>query len=657
MMKKMSKRWLSLLLTVTLLLVCVPTGICAASAEYDYNKRYTPAYSTTALGSTKLVSNTLTITTHADSTEGNDYFIDAGALDAAPTGSWLSFDFDMTAMPYNSSVATDRNCVGISIYPVLSSTGKKFSAVASLAYDNNKVSRQYTRDGVTYYNDIKTEHELSTQYFTVPYGTKGTMRMRIYNNDTGKEVELKDLDGIEFAMVGTGNAAGFNKTYTISNIGYATTVEVAPPVGYVNVDNDSMTYTAPSSGIGSTKEVDFGSTLSKAAPSGSRLAFYFDTTNVAKKNTGGDTDCVGFEIASVWSMSKGGWVDLRTINGGNGESYTNGSNPVANNLVTVYKRNGVIGTFTGKEGAASSWAYTLPSQATGWAIIDMGNYDVKDITALKLTASWGYNNNQFNKTIYLRHFGYVPEKTLLAASPDLNVKLSGNNVSIEVDDTHKVKAGSLLVYDAAGNKVAHPSRVGAGTAGAYDNTTQFTYTMGSKDISVLTEAVNPATSTRPNFGYLGWQTNPAKGGIRSVFRFDITHHEGNAWYNKICTTLGGKTVEVDSFGILLCTKNVYTRIGGANGMVTTSADASLYNTDFHDKRRRVDACAAYEDACFAMLELNKNDTRKGTAIYTRAYMVIDGVTYYSDIYYRSYNYNGSGTGTNGTVSAATAITH
>ncbi len=364
--------------------------------------------------------------------------------------------------------------------------------------------------------------------------------------------------------------------------------------------------------------------LTDAIPDGAKLVVKYDVSNVA--GTGG----LNFYIdalpdaetqSAIWAKSRIDYLPRASAQ-----------------LVTLVNENGawkkVTGVSKGTGCYESEKHLGLPLGTVGYAIIDAPEgYELNDLSGW-FFFRWDVVNADVTEDNWKIQIGWVagdvaiPEPSVEVKGENVTVNLTEDKVIIKTVADKEVKAGSLLVYDANGNVIGVPTRVGKGDLRTYNNTTEFSYMLPNVSLTVKAEYVNANAST-PNFGSLGVRANTAKKGIRFEYRLNITR-EGNQYYTK----LNGKNVAVEAFGALLCTQKNYDVIG-AEGMKAGTNTKGLYAVDFSKKNSRVDACAAYEDICLAMI----NIPEKGfdSNIYSRAYIVVNGQTYYTNIRYNTYN--------------------
>lgn len=379
--------------------------------------------------------------------------------------------------------------------------------------------------------------------------------------------------------------------------------------------------------------------LTTNIPDGAKLIVKYDLSQVA--GTVGLNFYIDTTAAVAGTVE--GWHALQWKGGDRTIDFIESA---STQLVTLVNENGewskVDGVSMGAGCYGSEKHLGLPLGTSGYAIIDMPEgYELNDlsgwfwfrwdvVSADVLEDSWKMQLGWIAGDVAIPDFSEEEnqEPSFEVKGENVTVNRTEDKVIINTAADKEVKVGSLLVYDANGSVIGVPTRVGKGNLSAYNNTTEFSYMLPDASVTVKAEYVDTNASA-PNFGSLGVRANTAKKGIRFEYRLNITR-EGDQYYTK----LNGEKVAVDAFGALLCTQKNYDVIG-VEGMTAGANTKGLYDVEFSKKNTRVDACAAYEDICLAMV----NIPEKGydANIYSRAYIVVNGRTYYTDIRYNTYN--------------------
>lgn len=171
--------------------------------------------------------------------------------------------------------------------------------------------------------------------------------------------------------------------------------EGSVPEGLVVVNEAGAPYTLNEA---NSNDVLIEGIAAANAPANSQLAFYFDTTAVAYDTALGDKNNLAVYL-DVWSTIANDWVDLR----GSKKEY---------HYSRIFTRDGVEqvvdGPIAGED--PGSWIVSLPANAAGYLIVDMGELEYADITMLRLRSEWNWNDHLDNKTVQIAKVGYIPPK-------------------------------------------------------------------------------------------------------------------------------------------------------------------------------------------------------------------------------------------------------
>ena len=68
------------------------------------------------------------------------------------------------------------------------------------------------------------------------------------------------------------------------------------------------------------------------------------------------------------------------------------------------------------------WIVSIPVNAKGYIILDMGDYELKDCSDIKFAPEWNWNGNTYGKTVTFSQFGYIaPAQPDEPDEPDVTV--------------------------------------------------------------------------------------------------------------------------------------------------------------------------------------------------------------------------------------------
>ena len=374
-MKICRSRWLPLLLALAVLAALIPVGAFVFAADtVDPPEGYVAI-------SDRQVTHTVN-----DGNTNEAVYEGAGPVADAPAGSKFAFYFDTTAVAYDTTKG-DKNNWGVYIRVWSNSQNDWVELKPESGYS---YTRRYIRDGKLIEDTRVEGTDPSTWIASVPVNAKGYMIL-----DTG-DITLDDITAFKLSPSWGWNENLYNKEIVLGGCGYIPPqTPVEPPEGYVAISDRQVTHTVND---GNTNEAVYeGAGPVADAPAGSKFAFYFDTTAVAYDTTKGDKNNWGVYIR-VWSNSQNDWVELKPESG---YSYTR-----------RYIRDGKLIEDTRVEGTdPSTWIASVPVNAKGYMILDTGDITLDDITAFKLSPSWGWNENLYNKEIVLGGCGYIPPQT------------------------------------------------------------------------------------------------------------------------------------------------------------------------------------------------------------------------------------------------------
>ncbi len=393
-MKKHLKRWFPLVLACALLIGLVPVNMVFAES--------TP---TAPEGLVVVTKNSLEWTIN-DNSSNESGVVTFQAANAA-AGSKLAFYFDTTSVAYDESKG-DKNNLAAHVY--MWSTAANDWKSLKKTDGSYSYSRTYVQNG-----ELKTDGPVSGKdpvgwIVSIPVNAKGYIIL-----DMG-DYELKDCSDIKFAPEWNWNGNTYGKTVTFSQFGYIAPAQPdepdepdepdvtvdAPPEGFVTVDaagQDLQLVEYDASRDGYLNNAYFENFSATNTPSGSKLVFYFDTTDIPSQSSLGERNNLPVYVdvlpKDADSSDDTEWVNI---------PYSKEDN----SCTRIFTRDGVTQTVTAPiEGEEPSWIISLPVNATGYVMLDIGNTKLSDISGFRLRPEWNWNQNVYGKTVKFRNIGYI----------------------------------------------------------------------------------------------------------------------------------------------------------------------------------------------------------------------------------------------------------
>ncbi len=202
---------------------------------------------------------------------------------------------------------------------------------------------------------------------------------------------------------------------------------------------------------------------------------------------------------------------------------------------------------------------------------------------------------------------------------DNTVKVSGNTLTVKAGEGYQLKAGSLIVTDAKGEKFV-PTRVDFRQGGDASEYTIPTDAVAPFEVDY--EFVQPGDTDGYNAGFIGASVNPEKSGLRFVNRFYIDENG--------MMLFGGEKVAVKEYGILVAASSV---LANASDLDIATAEDSIYIPRIKwgcdgGSNKFFDKCADYVDVSVQIVGIPEGAARE-LDFHTRAYIVLenDAVVY------------------------------
>ncbi|MBP3381106.1 MAG: hypothetical protein J6L00_00550, partial [Clostridia bacterium] len=215
--------------------------------------------------------------------------------------------------------------------------------------------------------------------------------------------------------------------------------------------------------------------------------------------------------------------------------------------------------------------------------------------------------------------------------------VEGSVISVKPDDGYELKAGSLIVTDANGNKFV-PTRVGyrdGGDASKYEVPAQ-----AVAPYTVDYEFYQP-TFNAPNIGTVGISYNKEKHGLRFITRFTRQVIDGVEY-----VVMGdGSKYAISDYGMLLAAESglATTAATDAEDMVVGSANAYVKQFSAVELNKYYDICDNHIDLSACIINMDKVanfEEIKNMKIYSRSYVVVEAEgnehVLYGDIFAASY---------------------
>lgn len=209
-------------------------------------------------------------------------------------------------------------------------------------------------------------------------------------------------------------------------------------------------------------------------------------------------------------------------------------------------------------------------------------------------------------------------KSLGGGSQPVNTALvAGNTVMVNTADGYQLKAGSLVVTDANGDRFV-PERVGFREGG---DATQYTIPADAvAPYTVEAQFVQPAAEHGYNIGFLGTSVHEGNKGLRFVHRVAIDK-DGYMLYD-------GQKVKVAEYGVLMAASSV---LVDANALNLSAAADNRYILRFAwpEANKYYDKCDAYADLSIQVKGIGGtiNETLN---LHSRVYVILEnGTTVYA----------------------------
>ena len=317
----------------------------------------------------------------------------------APAGSQLAFYFDTTAIAYDQSKGDKNNWAAhVNMWSKDANDWKSLKKTGG----NYVYSRTYLQNGELKSNNGHIVGEDPDEWIvSFPADAKGYIVLEM------GDYELKDCSDIKFLPEWGWNDNAYGQTLTFSQFGYIApkqpdqTIDT-PPTGFVTVNAaglDLQLVEFDEAQDGYLNNAYFENFSATDTPAGSKLVFYFDTTAIPSQSDLGERDSLPIYVdvlpKDAENAEDSSWINI---------SY----NKDANSCTRIFTRDGVTHTVTAPiQGEEPSWAISLPVNATGYLMLDIGATKLSDISAFRLRPEWNWNRNVYGKTIKFRNIGYV----------------------------------------------------------------------------------------------------------------------------------------------------------------------------------------------------------------------------------------------------------
>ena len=357
----------------------------------------------------------------------------------APAGSKLAFYFDTTAVAYDTTQG-DKNNYAAKL-SVWSNTAGDWIYTGPDATNEFTYNRIYLRDGQIIEDTRVPGQDPGTWTVSFPVNAKGWMIVEM------DACELTDITAFKLASEWNWNDNLDNKTIKIGNVGYipgeetpesseeessapesseeeSSTPESSeeessapesstpgssedesimdPPEDFVLIDKNGLNHVVNHEPNGNSNTVSayLNGLSAPDAPVGSKLVFYFDTTAIQTDSSLGDKD--------NWAV----YIDALSVDAPNAddENWQTLAFPSDGSAITrIICRDGETLTVEGRlPDIEPSFLFTVPTNATGYMIIDMGQIDLNTIQAIRLRPEWNWNKHLWGETIKIRNIGYIP---------------------------------------------------------------------------------------------------------------------------------------------------------------------------------------------------------------------------------------------------------
>lgn len=199
---------------------------------------------------------------------------------------------------------------------------------------------------------------------------------------------------------------------------------------------------------------------------------------------------------------------------------------------------------------------------------------------------------------------------------DNTAVIEGNTVTVKAGEGYQLKAGSLVVTDAKGNRFV-PERIGFRENG---DATQYKIPDNAvAPYTVDATFIQPGDVSGYNIGLVGTSVHEGNKGLRFVHRVAIDK-DGCMLYN-------GEKVKVVEYGLLLAAEMV---LADANALDLTAANSSPYIWSFAwpQANKYYDLCDQYVDLSVQITGIGGTTSEK-LNIHSRVYVVLEnGATVY-----------------------------
>ncbi len=209
-------------------------------------------------------------------------------------------------------------------------------------------------------------------------------------------------------------------------------------------------------------------------------------------------------------------------------------------------------------------------------------------------------------------------KSLQDSKQPVNTALVvGDTVVVKVADGYELKAGSLTVTDAKGNRFV-PERIGFREGG---EATQYKLPVGAKaPFTVDAAFIQPGDMYGCNSGFVGTSIHEGNKGLRFVHRLAIDK-DGYMLYN-------GERMKVDEYGLLMAAEMV---LADATALNLDAAKNSPYILRFSwpQANKYYDLCETHVDIAVQVMHIGGTVNEK-LNIHSRVYITFEnGVTVYA----------------------------